>query len=217
MPFLRNIIRWICLLPSLASLCAQEAKTVPRVLIAGDGFYQQSYKSIATELATQAQVTHRHPGSTGAALAGMDEWLGPEKWDVIYFNFGHADLVYRDPQSKSVRVMSRHAGGVRTTSPETYEANLLEIIKRLKATGAKLVWASTPPLPNSDQLFQPQSEVEYNQIAARVMEREKVPQFDAYAIAKVELEGRQKRREPGYKDPMVPSIAAAIRQQLPPR
>ena len=49
------------------------------------------------------------------------------------------------------------------------------------------------------------------------MEREKIPQFDAHTIAKVELEGKQKRREPGYKDPMVPSIAAAIRQQLPPR
>jgi len=136
MPFLPNIIRLICLLPMLTLLCAQEAQTVPRVLIAGDGFYQQSYKSIATELATQAQITCKHPGSTGAALAAMNEWLGPEKWDVIFFNFGHADLVYRDPQTKSVRVMSRHAGGVRTTSPETYEANLLEIIKRLKSTGA---------------------------------------------------------------------------------
>lgn len=217
MPFFRNIIRLLGLLPLLTLLSAQDAKTLPRVLIAGDGFYQQSLKNIAAELATQAQVSGKHPGSTGAALANPGEWLGAEKWDVIYFNFGHADLVHRDPQSKSVRVMSRHAGGVRTTSPEQYEKNLLEIIKHLKATGAKLVWASTTPLPNSDQLFQPQSEVEYNQIAARVMEREKVPQFDAYAIAKVELEGRQKRREPGYKDPMVPSIAAAIREQLPPR
>lgn len=217
MPYLRHISRVICILPMLTLLCAQDLQNLPRVLIAGDGFYQQSYKNIATELATQAQITCRHPGSTGAALASMSEWLGPEKWDVIFFNFGHADLVYRDPQTKSVRVMSRHAGGVRMTSPQQYEENLLEIVKRLKATGAKLIWASTTPLPNSDQLYQPASEVEYNQIAARVMERENVPQFDAHSIAKVELEGRQKRREPGYKDPMVPSIAAAIRQQLPPQ
>lgn len=214
MSFFRHISRVICLLPLLTLLCAQDLKNLPRVLIAGDGFYQQSYKSIATELATQAQITCRHPGSTGAALATMNGWLGPEKWDVIFFNFGHADLVYRDPQTKSIRVMSRHAGGVRMTSPQQYEENLLEVVKRLKATGAKLIWASTTPLPNSDQLYQPASEVEYNQIAARVMEREKVPQFDAHTIAKVELEGKQKRREPGYKDPMAPSIAAAIRQQL---
>lgn len=173
MPFFHHISRVISLLPLLTLLCAQDPKNLPRVLIAGDGFYQQSYKSIATELSTQAQITCKHPGSTGAALAAMNEWLGPEKWDVIFFNFGHADLVHRDPQTKSVRVMSRHAGGVRMTSPDQYEKNLLEIVKRLKSTGATLIWASTTPLPNSDQLYLPASEVEYNQIAARVMEREK--------------------------------------------
>ena len=34
-------------------------------------------------------------------------------------------------------------------APEQYEKNLRELVKRLKATGAKLVWASTTPIRHS--------------------------------------------------------------------
>ncbi len=56
----------------------------------------------------------------------LDVWLGDGKWDVIHFNFGIHD---------------------RAAKPADYEQRLETIVTRLKATGAKLIWASTTPIP----------------------------------------------------------------------
>ena len=104
---------------------------------------------------------------TSTALAHLDTWLGDEKWDLIHFNFGLGDLVYRAPGMKSFRVMSKEVGGVRATSAQQYEKNLVELVGRLKASGAKLIWASTTPIRHSSSnVFQMGSEIEYNSIAA---------------------------------------------------
>ena len=50
------------------------------------------------------------------------------------------DLIHRAPNMKQLRIMPIHAGGVVNTPPERYEQNLDAIVKRLKATNAKLVY-----------------------------------------------------------------------------
>ena len=157
----------------------------PRVLILGDRIYRQPAQQAATLLKGKAEIVCPNTPevfNTTTALAGIDGILGEGKWDLIHFNFGLGDLVHRAPGMKSFRAMSREAGGIRATSPADYEANLTALVKRLQATGAKLVWASTTPIrSDANGLFEPGSEIESNAIAARVMAANRVPTNDMHS------------------------------------
>ncbi|MDD1750670.1 MAG: SGNH/GDSL hydrolase family protein, partial [Methanothrix sp.] len=83
-------------------------------------------------------------------------------WDVIHFNWGVWDAMYREAGSKFYK--GRH-----TTSASDYENNLRKLVARLKQTGATLIWASVTPVwkgepdkPNGDV-------VAFNEVAAKVM------------------------------------------------
>ncbi len=184
------------LLPLVVS--AQD-KALPRVLIIGDNVYNEPSRAMATELKDQATVVYAnwgdvHVRSTTTALENLDRLLGyidrngkvlDEKdrpqWDVIHFNLGLGDLIHVMPDIKSFRVLPIDAGGVLATSPEQYEQNLDELTKRLLATKAKLIWASTTPIrASSTNVFKLGSEVQYNTIAAKVMSAHRVPVNDMY-------------------------------------
>jgi lysophospholipase L1-like esterase len=126
---------------------------LPRVLLIGDSVSRGYTLAARAALAGKANV-HRAPencGPTANGLKKLDVWLGNGKWDVIHFNFGIHD---------------------RATPPADYEKRLEEIVVRLKKTGAKLVWANTTPIPKDDaKKLIPESIVERNTIAARVMQR----------------------------------------------
>lgn len=165
---------------------------LPRVLILGDTVYRdlvsggrelvQGRVQIESPKLPEGEVFH----STNL-LKHLDELLGDGNWDLIHFNVGLGDLIHRAPGMKAFRVLPRHAGGVRATSPENYERNLRAIVKRLKETGAKLIWGTTTPIrSNPSDLFEMGSEVKYNEIAAGIMAEEKVPVNDMHAFV-VEL------------------------------
>ena len=162
-------------------------ETLPRVLIIGDSIYQQPAAEVAKELKGRVELVYasRSPGevcNTETALENLDAWLGEGKWDLIHFNFGLGDLVYRAPGMKSFRILPKSAGGVRAISASQYDKNLRELVKRLKATGAKLVWASTTPIrASSTGVFELKSEIEFNSIASKVMREQGVPVNDMYA------------------------------------
>lgn len=142
---------------------------LPRVLLIGDSV-SRGY-TIATREALKGQANvHRAPencGPTANGLKKMDIWLGTGKWDVIHFNFGIHD---------------------RATDPAVYEANLEKLVLRMKETGAKLVWASTTPIPRDEAKKQdPAAIVERNAIAARVMQKHGVATDDLFAFITPEL------------------------------
>ncbi|OYV05541.1 MAG: hypothetical protein CFE26_11065 [Verrucomicrobiales bacterium VVV1] len=181
-----------CAISLISSLVAQAqtAGPLPRVLILGDVIYQEPVASLAKEFKGRAEVVRGDLKSgeglsTTTALAGLDTLLGTGKWDLIHFNFGLGDLIHRAPGMKSFRVMPIDSGGVRTTDPKLYESNLRELVKRLKATGAKLVWASTTPIrASATNVFRLGSEIEYNEIAAKVMTEAQIPINDMYSHAR---------------------------------
>ena len=114
-------------------------------------------------------------------------WIanGDGQWDIIHFNCGLGDLIHRVPGVKAFRVMPRHAGGIRTTSPQQYEKNLSALVIRLKVTKAKLVWASTTPIRHSStNVFAKGSEIEYNAIARKVMGKHSIPINDLHTFVK---------------------------------
>jgi hypothetical protein len=125
---------------------------LPRVLLIGDSVSRGYTLATRKALAGKANV-HRAPENCGPAANGLkklDIWLGNGKWDVIHFNFGIHD---------------------RATKATDYEQRLEAIATRLKATGAKVIWASTTPIPpdTKDGPATTDAIIEKNQIAARVM------------------------------------------------
>ena len=71
------------------------------------------------------------------------------KWDVIHFNFGIHD---------------------RNTPIAEYRQRLEQLVERMQKTGAKLVWASTTPIPDDPAKKQTSASIEErNAVAAEVM------------------------------------------------
>ncbi len=122
-------------------------------------------------------------GDTTMGLESLDKWLGDRKWAVIHFNWGLWDLCYRNPESKSAGKRDKVKGMV-STKPEDYEKNLDALVIRLKATGAKLIWANTTLVPEGEPGRFVGDDEKYNAIARRVMERHGIPINDLHAVTK---------------------------------
>ena len=140
-----------------------ENPKLPRVLLIGDSVSRGYTQAVRKELDGKANV-YRAPENCGPSANGLkklDVWLAGKKWDLVHFNFGIHD---------------------RRTLPEMYEQNLEQLVTRLEATGAKLVWASTTPVPpdTKDGDTVPKAITDRNQIAARVMQKHKVAIDDLY-------------------------------------
>ena len=140
---------------------AADVPGLPRVLLLGDSISMGYTQPVRALLAGKANV-HRPPtncGATGVGLKGLANWLGDKKWDVIHFNFGLHDAKL-PPE------------GGNHSPPDVYEKNLRELVKRLKSTGAKLIWATTTPVPNGGVISPTRrfgSVDDYNAIAKKVM------------------------------------------------
>jgi len=118
---------------------------------------------------------HRIPengGPTTNGLTKLDNWLGRSRWDVIHFNWGLHDL-------------ARDKGGNPRVPLDGYEKNLRELVKRLKSTKARLIWASTTPVPNAKVKPRRKNDdvIAYNAAAAKIMEENGVLINDLYAFA----------------------------------
>lgn len=197
----------------------------PRVLILGDSIYQPIGRSLTSELKDKVEVVTPaiQPGeirNSSTALENIDQWVGTGKWDLIHFNFGLGDLVYRAPGMKSFRVMAKDAGGIRATKPQDYENNLRELVRRLKSTNATLVWANTTPIRHSaSNVFVKGSEIEYNRIAETVMKEENVTVNDMFEYAKSLIDMNKPAPhgfDPFYfdKKPLHASVAKIILKKL---
>ena len=203
---------------------APAAEPLPRVLILGDSVYQQPAREAAKLLDSKVEIVYAtiKPGevhNTQAALANLDDLLGDGSWDLIHFNFGLGDLVYRAPGMKAFRVMAKEAGGVRATSPDQYQTNLRELVKRL-GDRRQLVWASTTPIRHSaSNVFDMGSEIQYNAIAAKLMAEQNVPINDMYGHVKSLIDMNKPAShgaDPFYfdKKPLHPPIVHSILQEL---
>jgi hypothetical protein len=135
---------------------------LPRVLLIGDSVSRGYTQPTRKVLEGKANV-HRAPancGPTASGLKNLEVWLGEGKWDVIHFNFGIHD---------------------RGTPAADYVKRLEAIVARLEKTGAKLIWASTTPIPdNPAQKQTAQSIVEKNALAAEVMKKHGIPTDDLF-------------------------------------
>lgn len=173
-----------------------------RVLLLGDSISLGYTPSVIDGLAREAEVLRPlNPNGRGyqncqgtnngvARIEGWLEALGAD-FDVVHFNFGLHDLKRVDPQTGKNSSDPTHP---HQADPERYGRQLREITERLRATGARLIFASTtpvPPDPNGPHR-EPQDAIEYNAIAREVMGELDVPINDLYTFALERLEAIQK-------------------------
>lgn len=150
----------------------EDVAGLPRVLLIGDSISMGYTPDVRKLLEGKANV-HRIPqngGPTKNGVANIEKWLGTGKWDVIHFNWGIHDLKFMPD-------------GKRQVEAADYEQNLRALVARMKKTGAKLIWATTTPIPEGE-LNPPRkfgSVKEYNDIAARVMAENKIAVDDLNA------------------------------------
>jgi len=140
----------------------QDDPKLPRVLLIGDSVSRGYTQAVRKAMAGKANV-HRAPancGPTASGLKNIEVWLGEGRWDVIHFNFGIHD---------------------RNTPVADYTTRLEQLIERMKKTGAKLVWASTTPCPDTpDGKSKSAPIIERNTAATEVMKKHGIATDDLF-------------------------------------
>ncbi len=170
--------------PAMAPI--QDVAGLPRVLLIGDSISIGYTLPVRQELAGKANV-HRIPtngGPTKNGTANLAKWLGTGKWDVIHFNFGLHDLRHMED-------------GKRQVEPAEYEQNLRTLVAEMKKTGAKLIFATTTPVPAGK--LTPQRTfgdvAVYNDIALKVMKENGVAIDDLNAVITPPLAQHQNKAD----------------------
>jgi len=195
--------------PNPAMARIEDVPGLPRVLLIGDSI-SIGYTLPTRQLLEGVANVHRIPqngGPTKNGLANIEKWLGTGTWDVIHFNWGIHDL----------KVMP---DGKFQVEAAAYEANLRALVARMKKTGAKLIWATTTPIPKGP-LIPPREFGEvavYNGIAEKVMKENAVVINDLNAWITPKLTEMQKKQDVHYhgsgSDYLAQKVAQEIRAAL---
>ena len=162
----------------------EEVKGLPHVLIIGDSI-SIGYTLPTRELLKGKVNLHRIPtngGPTTKGLAEIEKWLGNKKWDLIHFNWGLHDLKYMGKDGTNL--VPKEKGGVVQVPLADYEKNLEKLVVRMKKSAKQLVWRNTTPIPPGSKARYVGDSVKYNDAAARVMKRHKIPTVDLFTPSK---------------------------------
>ena len=116
----------------------------------------------------------------------IEAWIGNKKWDVIHFNWGLHDLKYMGPNGENL--YPKEKGGKVQVDLLEYEKNLESLVKRLKKTGAKLIWRNTTPIPPGAKGRYVGDSIRYNNTASRVMIRYGIPTHDLFTLSRERME-----------------------------
>jgi acyl-CoA thioesterase-1 len=168
--------------PALVEI--EDVPGLPRVLLIGDSISMGYTLPVREKFKGRANV-HRpleNCGDTQRGLTKLDKWLGSGKWDVIHFNFGLHDLKYLDDKGQYVLPSQ----GKQVALPDVYRQRLHDLTVRLKGTGAKLIYATTTPVPEGTLGRNSGDEKIYNGVALEVMKELDVPIDDLCAFVVTE-------------------------------
>lgn len=173
-----------------------EVPGLPNVLLIGDSI------SIGYTIPVQHMLegrfnVHRIPVNGGNTQRGLDEidaWLGDRKWDIIHFNWGLHDIKRVNADGKM------NVSKSKAISAPDYEKNLTTLVKRMKKTGAKLIWASTTPVPIGAAGRRPGDEAAYNAVALDIMREHGVRVNDLYNHIYPDLTAAQKNSNVHFVD-----------------
>ena len=194
----------------------EDVAGLPRVLLIGDSI-SIGYTVPTREALKGVANVHRIPTNGAATVTGLEnltKWLATDgadkKWDVIHFNWGLHDL----KQYKDGKIVPGEPVWV---SLADYEKNLHTLVQQMKKTGAKLIFATTTPVPEGAGGRDPGLEVKYNEAALRVMKEEGVAIDDLHAVVAkqpdIQLAKNVHFKPEGYKI-LAEQVAGSIKTAL---
>jgi lysophospholipase L1-like esterase len=184
-----HAVRWVAGLLVWAWIgngWAAEAPT--KVLLIGDSICSGYHPLVAKTLEGTAVVTRASSGGrdTRYTLETATNWLGNGRWDVIHFNWGLWDMRHELKDGRMTYAVPL----------EEYEPNLRNLVAQMKATGARLIWASTTPVlwdePGKGRTNP--DVIRYNEAAARIMKENGVAIDDLYAVIKPRIDNLQSKK-----------------------
>jgi hypothetical protein len=168
---------------------------LPNVLIIGDSISIGYTGLVRTQLKGKVNVIH-NPGNAQGTTLGLEklqEWLGDTQWDVIHFNWGLHDLKHVTEAGTSKN--SNNPNDPQQADLATYTANLKVLVKQLKATDSKLIFATTTSYPNGVKPCRlPEDAAKYNVAALKIMKANNIQVNDLYSLALPKLNALQKPR-----------------------
>ena len=153
----------------------------PKVALIGDSIRLSYAAEVKAALGSSFDIVSpkANGGDSKRVLANLEAWVIREQPDLVHFNCGIHD-------TKHFKKTGRFQ-----VSPKQYEANLREIVKRIRAkTDARIVFATSTPILDDRAAAQRKGRdyeltnaaiEQYNAIARRVMKELNVPINDLNA------------------------------------
>jgi len=177
----------------------------PRVLLIGDSI-TVAYSPTTIELlkdTADVEMIPQNGGPTTLGLEQLSRWLGDTPWDIIHFNWGLHDL----------KIME---DGKHQVPASEYEANLRELVRRMQATGARLIWASTTPVPVGvlNPWRKPDDAVTYNDIARAIMEENGIAIDDLHSFALPRIAELQRPNDVHFSDTGSQVLGEAVAEMI---
>lgn len=154
---------------------SRKIRSLPHVIIIGDSIasaYGPHVRKMLEDCAV-VELIKENAGHTRNGVYKMNKWLGETEWDVIHFNFGLHDIL-RIEEAGALRI---------NIAIDEYTENLNKIVAiLLKNKNAKLIFATTTPVPDKAE-NRSQSDVQaYNAAAVTVMNKYNVTVNDLYGV-----------------------------------
>lgn len=165
---------------------------LPNVLLIGDSISIGYTMGVREQLKGRANVFRPcstdgtkfiNCGDTAAGIEKLGEWLGGRKWAVIHFNWGLHDLKYMAEGEKGKQALDK-VKGKQVRSAADYAKNLELLVTRLRATGARLIFATTTVVPEGEPGRVAGDDLKYNAAALEVMKRHGVEVNDLHALTR---------------------------------
>lgn len=182
------------------TLLSYSFKQKPNVLLLGDsislGYTNYVKKALKKDVnffrPLNGKGGYVNCAGTTNGIAHIDEWMAlSPKWDVIHFNFGLHDLKHVDANTGK---NSNKPEDPQQANLKVYKKNLTTIVKKLKETDAKLVFATTTSYPDkpSGPLRRADQPEKYNRLALKIMKKYNVEINDLNELTKSRLSELQK-------------------------
>jgi lysophospholipase L1-like esterase len=195
----------------------KSTKHLPKVLIIGDSIAGDYFSIVMNKLQGIAEVqTPQEPGNGGGTTNGLlyvDKWIAEAKWDVIHFNFGLHDIKHIDPETGK---NSKSLNDPQQANPEQYGKNLRVIVQKLKASGAKLIFATTTPYPDKlgKQMRTPGMPAVYNKIAIEIMRENDIAINDIYSYVLPRMEKLQRPKNVHFMENGSKALGEKVAQSI---
>lgn len=171
-------------------LLAGSKLELPNIILLGDSVSLGYTKYVKEKL--EGKVNFFRPlnakggyvncAGTTNTIKHIDDWLTlAPRWDLIHFNFGLHDLKHVDPVTGK---NSNKPEDPQQADLKAYKKNLTEIVKKLKATNAKLIFATTTSYPDkpAGPLRRSDQPEKYNKVALKIMKKYEVEVNDLHGL-----------------------------------